>query len=1192
MQTRLLLLFLLAGSVKLFAQIGFNENIVVGDSYTTVRPQLVRAADIDGDNDLDVITFGTGLNWYENIDGMGNFGEKKVIETQTNGSVGTSLYIVDFDNDGDPDILGAISNKLIVYKNIDGLGNFEVMRVFTFGNSPIPTVPADIDADGDVDIVCFHTSNNRPKIVCFKNNGAGVFGEEQIISNDAVAIMGTTLLYAEDLDGDNDEDIIVGYHLNNKITWLKNTDGNGTYSSPVTISVLAGGITSIATSDIDNDGDMDIISASKNDNQVVLYKNLDGLGSFSDENIILSNAVGSNSVLITDINNDNTDDIVYSSTNEIGWLNNNGSGVFGSRQIITNKAFGVQFVITADIDGDGKNDIVSASQDDDKVAWYKHIDGNGTFDRQLVIARTIEIPNNVYPVDLDGDDDIDLLVNSQHDAKLTWFENVNGLGFYGKEHIITESTAVSNVTPFAYPVDIDGDGDLDIATVKNSVLFWYENVDGKGNFTAEHIINNNSSGVSVIRSEDFDGDGDMDLVCGSYTNKISWYKNLDSNGTFGPEQIIAPGGSNGSLTSLEVADMDGDNDIDIIASSYTTNIYFYKNTNGLGNFENQSMLIFNRMKAVYPADMDGDGDKDIIAINATGGGVVDAVVWYKNSGNGIFTTKHRISTLTIHGESIYAADIDNDGDMDVLTVAGHIQTSGQLAWYQNDGTGVFSARQMIHERFDYSTGLSVNVADVDHDNDMDVIATFGRSGNWALSKVFVFENLGTLGNTIHGKVLIDSDSNGCTNADIKGSNLMVISDNGNHSFATFTDQNGAYSLATTTGSFITSITSDLPNYFVSTPASHTFSFSGMNNTRLADFCVAPSGPKNDLDISLYPSINDPRPGFGTTYRIVIRNKGTITSSGTINFEYNNNKLSFLTASQPISSQTSNTLTFDFANLKPLETRTINLNFNVFSPPVTNINDRIVTNVTINPILGDETQEDNSFTLNQTVIGSYDPNDIMCLEGNEVHIEDADKYLHYLIRFQNTGNAKAINVKVENILDNKLDWASMQLESLSHKGRVEIKDGEVNFVFNNINLPDSTTDEPRSHGFIAYKVKPLNSVAVGDIVNNTADIYFDFNPPIVTNTASTQFVGALSVVESEVNKFKIYPNPTTSLLNIQGNTMIDKVSLIDINGRVLKEFHFNTPTLLAQLDLTDLAKGIYFLKIKSNQGNTSRKIIKG
>lgn len=1196
MKIRLLLFFLLTVSTKLLGQIGFEEQIVVGESFTTIRPQSVKAADIDGDNDLDIVAYGMGLNWYENIDGQGNFGERNIVAQPTSGPVGHELHTSDFDNDGDIDILGCINNRFTLYKNTDGSGSYEVAQFFDLGPSynKLCVVPLDVNSDGNMDIVCFYLSNfsgpSQGKLVWYENDGLGSLMPQQIISSNNTHIVGASLIYTEDLDGDNHKDIILGYNYMNKISWFKNIDGTGAFDNPITVTLLANEVKSVYTSDIDNDGDMDIISASETDGQIAWYTNTDGLGNFSDENIIMSNITETKAVLVSDINNDNTNDIIYAKQNEVGWLNNTtGLGNFGSNQIITTTAFDVKSIIVADLDGDGKKDIISASEDDDKVAWYKNIDGNGNFGRQLVISRRSKSPNNVYPGDFDGDNDIDLLVNSQHDAKLTWFENVNGLGFYGKQHIITENTESGNITPIAYPVDVDNDGDLDIASVQDSKLFWYKN-DGEGNFPIKHTIDNTSPDVTLIRAKDIDGDGDMDLVCGVYnSNKISRYKNL-GNGTFGSEQIIYnPGGNNGSLTSLELADLDEDNDIDIIASSFNTGIFYYKNTNGLGSFTNQIMYVFDSMYSVYPADMDGDGDNDIIAVSASGGGAFDAVVWYENSGGGVFETQHAISTLTISGRSIHAADMDGDGDMDVLTAGSH--GTGQLAWYKNNGSGVFSPRTILYDIPNSNFGMHVVTADVDNDNDNDIMAIISNNGS-NYGDVSVFENLGVLGNTISGKVLIDTNANGCTNDDIKGNNLMVISNNGTNSFATFTDEEGAFSLATTAGNFNTSITSQLPNYFISAPTSHTSNFSGLNNTYLANFCITPMGQVNELIIEAYPSLNDLRPGFDTNYHIVYKNMGTTILSGTIDFEYNNNKINFLTASQTVASQTPNKLTFDFANLNPLETRTIDLEFNVFAPPTTNIDDEVVSIVTINPVLEDETEEDNSFTLNQTVIGSYDPNDITCLEGNQVLIEDADKFLHYLIRFQNTGNASAINVRVENTLDDKLDWTSMQLESMSHNGRVEIKDGnEIKFILDNIYLPDSITNEPHSHGFIAYKIKPLDNVVVGDIVNNTADIYFDFNPPIVTNIASTQFVETLSIVEMDANQFAIYPNPSSNLLNIKGNTMIDKVSLIDLNGRILKEFNFNTQTLHAQLDLTDLTNGIYFLEIKFDQGNTIKKIIK-
>jgi hypothetical protein len=254
---------------------------------------------------------------------------------------------------------------------------------------------------------------------------------------------------------------------------------------------------------------------------------------------------------------------------------------------------------------------------------------------------------------------------------------------------------------------------------------------------------------------------------------------------------------------------------------------------------------------------------------------------------------------------------------------------------------------------------------------------------------------------------------------------------------------------------------------------------------------------------------------------------------------------------------------------------------------------LISTVTVNPVSGDETQEDNTFELEQTVIGSYDPNDIQILEGDEVHIDDADKYLHFLIRFQNTGTASAINVRVEHILDNKLDWTTMQLQSLSHDGRVEITDGsEVKFIFDNINLPDNTNDEPNSHGFIAFKIKPEENIAVGDIVSGVAAIYFDFNPPIITNTATTEFVETLGNEDFNTNNtISLYPNPANSLLNIKSDFEIQRIMVYDIYGKLILEKNYKEISDEVQINIESYTSGLYLLEVQSNSYKKVLKFIK-
>ncbi len=442
-------------------------------------------------------------------------------------------------------------------------------------------------------------------------------------------------------------------------------------------------------------------------------------------------------------------------------------------------------------------------------------------------------------------------------------------------------------------------------------------------------------------------------------------------------------------------------------------------------------------------------------------------------------------------------------------------------------------------------------------------------------------------NIINGSARIDLDHNGCDINDIVLSNLLITADNGTESFGTYPQNDGTYLLYTNEGTFNTTLTTNLPNYFTATPANYTNTFTGFNNTFTADFCVVPNQTVNDVNVSLIP-ISQARPGFNATYQIVYKNIGTTQLNGNLILEFDENKLNFLNASETVDTQTSNSLSFNYSNLNPFETRTIDLEFNVFAPPTVNIDDILSFTASINPIASDFTADDNVFELNQIVVGSYDPNDITCLEGDEILLAEADKYLHYVIRFQNTGTVNAINVVVKNVLDANLDWSTLQLESYSHNNRVAITNGnEIEFIFENINLPDSTTDEPNSHGFIAYKIKPKAGIALGDIIPNKADIFFDFNAPIQTNTATTTIVNTLGENENILLDFSVYPIPTKNILNVKSKTEITKIEIFNKLGQLILQ-----NTTENKIDISNLSQGIYFVKVKDVNGNFGvRKIVK-
>ncbi|AXG71443.1 repeat domain in Vibrio, Colwellia, Bradyrhizobium and Shewanella [Kordia sp. SMS9] len=1165
-----------------YAQIAFEENIIF-ESISYYIDE-VHAVDIDGDGDMDILSAadnGFNIVWHRNIDGQGNYSTPINISGSAFGN--PKLHANDLDGDGDMDVLAGYQNGRIVWhENTDGQGTFgpeQIIDTLLFNGGKVYT--SDIDGDGDIDIATAVSDSNR--IAWYENtDGQGTFGNAQVISS---AAWGVANAHLADLDGDGDVDILVTSTGDNRVSWHENTDGQGTFGPQQTISTTATNPLSTYASDIDGDGDLDVISASNNTNNLAWYENTDGQGTFGSIQVI-GTAFGTRWVFSTDLDGDGDMDVLSATPNSggdrvISWHENtDGQGTFGNRQVLIGFSSGTYSFSPADIDGDGDLDMLTATSGVDVINSYENIDGQGTFGSRKSIAPLINFPSCVYANDLDGDGDMDIVTASEFDDKVAWYENTDGQGTFGSQQIITTN---ADRVRSVYASDLDGDGDLDLLSASNNdnKIAWYENTDGQGSFGPQQIITTNANGANKVFAIDLDGDGDMDVLSASGSDdKIAWYENTDGQGTFSAEQIISANADNAQ--SVYPADLDGDGDMDVLSASYVDDkIAWYENTDGQGTFSAEQIISTNitNPSSVYAADVDGDGDMDVLA-GFQGG----SIVWYENTdGQATFGSQQAITTTLGGLRSIHVTDLDGDGDGDVLV--GTI-FDDSVIWFENiDGQGTFGSQQDIATNT--NNVRSVYAADLDGDGDMDVL-----SASQDDDKIAWHRNVGVVANEINGTIAMDVNFNGCDATDLPMGNILVETTDGTTSLATFSNTNGVYQLFPDSGNYTTSIVSPLSNYYTVTPASATSNFIGVGNTDTVDFCIAPTGMHNDLNVTIYPSIDDPRPGFNTTYQIVYNNVGTTQLSGHITFEFDDSKTQFLSASETVASQTANTLTFNFTNLNPFETRTIDAAFNVFPPPTTNIGEILLSTATIHPISGDETPGDNIFSLRQTLIGSYDPNDIRVLEGDEILVEDIDKYLHYIIRFQNTGTASAINIRVEHILDDKLDWPTMQLQSLSHSGRVEITNGNnIEFIFDGIYLPDNTTDEPNSHGYITFKIKPKNDVVLGDIFNATAAIYFDFNPPIITNTATTEIVNLLSVDEFEANTVTIYPNPTRNTLTINSKKNINTIFVYDLNGRLLVQKQLNTYTPNYELDVNDLSSGFYFLEIKSDTASETLKFIK-
>lgn len=241
---------------------------------------------------------------------------------------------------------------------------------------------------------------------------------------------------------------------------------------------------------------------------------------------------------------------------------------------------------------------------------------------------------------------------------------------------------------------------------------------------------------------------------------------------------------------------------------------------------------------------------------------------------------------------------------------------------------------------------------------------------------------------------------------------------------------------------------------------------------------------------------------------------------------------------------------------------------------------------ISPQNGDDNVIDNTFLYHQTVVGAFDPNDITCLEGDIVPPSQIGNYLHYFIRFENTGTAEAENIVVKTDIDpSQFDIASLQILSTSHGAYIRMNGNRIEFIFQNIAL------ESGGHGNILLKLKSNSTLKIGDSVANKANIYFDYNFPVETNNVETIFQSLRISNPILDSLLSIYPIPVSEVVNIKSNSNINikTIELYDIQGRLLQTQLVNSVS--TELNLLQRANGMYFIKINTDAGTKVEKLVK-
>jgi hypothetical protein len=446
--------------------------------------------------------------------------------------------------------------------------------------------------------------------------------------------------------------------------------------------------------------------------------------------------------------------------------------------------------------------------------------------------------------------------------------------------------------------------------------------------------------------------------------------------------------------------------------------------------------------------------------------------------------------------------------------------------------------------------------------------------------------------TIQGNQKFDSNTNGCDALDVVVPNIKFNLVTGATTGSLTSNSTGNYSIPVQAGTHVITPVIENPTYFNVSPASSIVTFPTQTSPFAQDFCVTANGTRPDLEVSLLP-LQPARPGFDAKYKIIFKNKGTTTQSGSVNLAFDDAVLDLVVSHPLATTQTTNNLSWNFTNLLPFETREITFTLNVNSPmeiPAVNDSSVLVYNATITSTATDETPTDNTFTFNQTVVNSFDPNDKTCLEGTTISPSLIGQYVHYMIRFENTGTFPAQNIVVKDMIDlSKFDISTLVPINASHSYITKIYGGnKVEFIFENINLP---FDDANNDGYITFKIKTLPTLVVGNTFTNAASIYFDYNFPVVTKLSSSTFK-TLSTQDFEFsNYFTLYPNPAKSVLNISAKETIEVQSISIYN--TLGQLVLVVPNAekVSKMDVSSLKTGNYFIKINSDKGSSNTRFIK-
>jgi len=709
-----------AGEVMWFEnpEIGVNSSWTshVAADFADARVNDLLIADIDSDGFSDIV-IARGINdvalvWLEN-DGSpanGGWSEHEIDSSRA----GLALAAADIDSDGDLDIVSRVQGtQRIAWWEHDGTptDGWSFHYISSAVDYVASIVCGDVTNNGKVDVVASREGDDV--ITLYQQASNGSWSERQVSSeviNDPISVE------LADLDADGDLDILATIFYSDRLNWYENSGGtDAAWTVHLIDSEIDGAYTATAA-DFDGDGDLDVAGAGMASNTVSWYENrVIHREMVFDDPVDIGTGLGEpRAVEIADINGDGLKDVIIGEWDDDSIIVDFGMSTAGNlwwKQTVVTGFDRVRDVAAADMDSDGDLDIVGAAVGSDQVWWWAN-DGDAVPDwSSKIVLNGLDGAHMAEPVDLDRDGDPDLVVAAFDGDEVAWVENTNGLGTAWTKYVIDNADGAHDVVIGDF--NSDGLPDIAYSAYYGDFIKVAMKPVGNGDFWSLYTVQDNIDGPRGLDVADIDGDGDLDIAAAiRLDNVLAWYEN-DGTGinwtlhSFGAESLI-------DGAAVRLGDLDRDGDIDLVASSQSgDDLWVWENRGaGLSWFGGKMEDSLDSPWALALADINSDGKTDIIA---AAGGTADRVCWYAEVGgqmdvNSSSTAPDRIVAgtqddvlkLTIRNNGVDGSDGPIEPDEITLRFtdeAGTALTSAQAnkifnrieIYADSDDDGVFSS---------------------------------------------------------------------------------------------------------------------------------------------------------------------------------------------------------------------------------------------------------------------------------------------------------------------------------------------------------------------------------------------------------------------------------------------------------------------------------------------------------------------